>query len=175
AGPPLGLRLRVDARRREVRHAPRYGAGASAPGGYYAVRAAHTHREELVGAVAQGAGSHYFFDPAWLERADGHEYPFKLLPALALKHGFSDVDEYLRRALKRFSLLETGVLEKPSTRLLLVNGTLDGLMPIEDSTLLFEYGSPKEARFFPGALHMGYPLANSSVYPWMEEVMASVK
>ncbi|GAW23194.1 hypothetical protein ANO14919_127450 [Xylariales sp. No.14919] len=144
-------------------------------GGYYAVRAAHTHREELVGAVAQGAGSHYFFDPAWLERADGHEYPFKLLPALALKHGFSDVDEYLRQALKRFSLLETGVLEKPSTRLLLVNGTLDGLMPIEDSTLLFEYGSPKEARFFPGALHMGYPLANSSVYPWMEEVMASVK
>ncbi|KAI0419627.1 Alpha/Beta hydrolase protein [Xylaria grammica] len=144
-------------------------------GGYYAVRAAHTHREELVGAVAQGAGSHYFFDPAWLERADGHEYPFKLLPALALKHGFSDVDEYLRLALKRFSLLETGVLEKPSTRLLLVNGTLDGLMPIEDSTLLFEYGSPKEARFFPGALHMGYPLANSSVYPWMEEVMASVK
>ncbi|KAI1422707.1 Alpha/Beta hydrolase protein [Xylaria sp. FL1777] len=144
-------------------------------GGYYAVRIAHTHRQRLVGVVAQGAGSHYFFDPKWLARADGHEYPFKLLPALAQKHGCDDVEEYLRVALKRFSLLETGILEKPSTRLLLVNGTLDGLMPIEDSTLLFEYGSPKEARFFPGALHMGYPLANSSVYPWMEEVMASVK
>ncbi|KAI3334502.1 Alpha/Beta hydrolase protein [Ustulina deusta] len=144
-------------------------------GGYYAVRIAHTHRQRLVGVVAQGAGSHYFFDPEWLARADGHEYPFKLLPALARKHGFDDVEEYLRVARERFSLLETGILEKPSTRLLLVNGTLDGLMPIEDSTLLFEYGSPKEARFFPGALHMGYPLANSSVYPWMEEVMASVK
>ncbi|TGJ85539.1 hypothetical protein E0Z10_g3213 [Xylaria hypoxylon] len=144
-------------------------------GGYYAVRIAHTHRERLVGVVAQGAGSHYFFAPEWLKRADGHEYPFKLLPALAMKHGFSNIDEYLSQALKRFSLLETGILEKPSTRLLLVNGTLDGLMPIEDSTLLFEYGSPKEARFFPGALHMGYPLANLSVYPWMEEVMASVK
>ncbi|KAI1177795.1 Alpha/Beta hydrolase protein [Nemania sp. FL0916] len=144
-------------------------------GGYYAVRAAHTHRSYLAGVVAQGAGTHYFFDEAWLRRADGHEYPFKLLPALALKHGFSSVEEYVRLAKGRFSLLENGILERPSTRLLLVNGTLDGLMPIEDSTLLFEYGSPKEARFFPGALHMGYPMANSSVYPWMEEVMASVK
>lgn len=41
--------------------------------------------------------------------------------------------------------------------------------------MLFEYGSVKEGRFFPGALHMGYPLANGSVYPWMEEVMASVR
>jgi hypothetical protein len=48
-------------------------------------------------------------------------------------------------------------------------------MPIEDSMMLFEYGTPKEARFFKGALHMGYPLANGSVYPWMEEVMASVR
>jgi len=46
-------------------------------GGYYAVRIAHTHRERLVGCVAQGAGCHYFFDEAWLERVDGHEYPFK--------------------------------------------------------------------------------------------------
>lgn len=26
-------------------------------------------------------------------------------------------------------------------------------------------------RFFTNALHMGYPLSNSSVYPWMESVM----
>lgn len=90
-------------------------------GGYYAVRAAHTHRERLAGVVAQGAGSHYFFDPAWLVKADGHEYPFRLLPALAAKHGFEDVEEYLREAMHKFSLLETGVLNMPSTRLLLVN------------------------------------------------------
>jgi hypothetical protein len=63
-------------------------------------------------------------------------------------------------------------------------------MPIEDSILPLEYGSPKEARyvwhakvnscnillinprFFQKALHMGYPAANGSVYPWMESVMA---
>ncbi|KAI1634624.1 Alpha/Beta hydrolase protein [Biscogniauxia mediterranea] len=142
-------------------------------GGYYAVRAAHTHRADLRGAVAQGAGCHYFYDRGWLERADGHEYPFRLAPAMARKHGFASVEEYKEGVQRKFSLLELGILDLPCTRLLLVNGTLDGLMPIEDSMMLFNYGTPKEARFFPGALHMGYPMANASVYPWMEEVMSS--
>ncbi len=46
-------------------------------GGYYAVRIAHTHADRLVGSVAQGAGCHYFFDRDWLDKADGHEYPFQ--------------------------------------------------------------------------------------------------
>ncbi|KAK1461022.1 hypothetical protein CMEL01_15319 [Colletotrichum melonis] len=142
-------------------------------GGYYAIRIAHTHRERLIGSIAQGAGCHYFFDPEWLEKADGHEYPFLLTPAMAMKHGYKSVEEYKAGVQKKFSLLETGIIEKPSTRLLLINGTLDGLMPIEDSMMLFEYGTPKEARFFSGALHMGYPMANGSVYPWMESVMSS--
>lgn len=45
-------------------------------GGYYALRIAHTHKDALVGVVAQGAGSHYFFDADWIDKADGHEYPF---------------------------------------------------------------------------------------------------
>ncbi|KAK8109576.1 hypothetical protein PG999_007713 [Apiospora kogelbergensis] len=144
-------------------------------GGYYAVRVAHTHRGRIRGAVAQGAGVHHFFDAGWMERADGHEYPFVLSPAFAMKHGFESVEAYKAGVQKKFSLLENGIIQKPSCRLLLVNGTLDGLMPIEDSMMLFEYGSPKEARFFSNALHMGYPLANSSVYPWMEEVMGYTK
>jgi hypothetical protein len=46
-------------------------------------------------------------------------------------------------------------------------------MPIEDSMMLFEYGSPKEARFFTGASHMGNPMALSAAFIWMEEVIAS--
>ncbi|KAL2135012.1 hypothetical protein VTI74DRAFT_10049 [Chaetomium olivicolor] len=144
-------------------------------GGYYAIRIAHTHKDRLAGCVAQGAGCHYFYDKEWLEKADGHEYPFQLTPAMAMKHGFNSVEEYKAKVQKKFSLLETGIIQKPSTRLLLINGTLDGLMPIEDSMMLFEYGTPKEARFFTDALHMGYPMANASVYPWMEGVMSSVK
>ncbi|KAF7868501.1 hypothetical protein EAF04_005032 [Stromatinia cepivora] len=140
-------------------------------GGYYAVRLAHTHKDRLRGVVAQGAGVHYFFGKDWLEKAEGHEYPFQLGPAMALKHGYTSIEEFRNNVQKKFSLLDTGIIDKPSTRLLLINGTLDGLMPIEDSQLLFEHGTPKEARFFPGALHMGYPMANSAVYPWMETVM----
>jgi len=143
-------------------------------GGYYAVRVAHTHADRLVGSVAQGAGCHLFFDAAWLARADGHEYPFQLTPALAMKHGFGeDVDAYLREARGKFSLLEDGTLERRSCRLLFVNGMLDGLMPVEDSLIPLEHGTPKEVRLFPGALHMGYPAANDAVYPWMESVLAS--
>jgi hypothetical protein len=45
-------------------------------GGYHAVRIAHTHKERLKGVIAQGAGVHEFFDKEWIEKADGHEYPF---------------------------------------------------------------------------------------------------
>lgn len=40
---------------------------------------------------------------------------------MALKHGFHSVQEYKAKAQKKFSLLENGILQMPSTRLLLVN------------------------------------------------------
>lgn len=55
-------------------------------GGYYAVRIAHTHRDSLAGVVAQGAGCHYWFNRAWLDKADGHEYPFQWVVAAVLTH-----------------------------------------------------------------------------------------
>lgn len=142
-------------------------------GGHNAVRAAHTHAARLAGAVGQGAGTHHFFSRAWLEKAKDHEYPWTALPALTEKFGYKSEEEFMDRAQKEFSLVETGVVNRPSCRLLLVNGTHDGLMPIEDSMLMMEFGTPKEARFFTGLLHMGYPPANGSVYPWMEGVMAT--
>ncbi|CAF9922191.1 MAG: hypothetical protein HETSPECPRED_004991 [Heterodermia speciosa] len=142
-------------------------------GGYYAVRIAHTHAKQLKGSVAQGAGVHHFFGEGWLRKADDHEYPFDLSPALAQKYGYSSPEELFKGAQEKFSLLSTGIVQKPSCRLLLINGTHDGLMPIEDSLLLMNHGSPKEARFFPNLLHMGYPVSNNSIYPWLEGVMAS--
>jgi hypothetical protein len=40
---------------------------------------------------------------------------------MAMKHGFNSVEEYKENAQKKFSLLETGIIQKPSTRLLLIN------------------------------------------------------
>jgi len=54
-----------------------------------------------------------------------------------------------------WSLVNTGIVNMKSCRLLLMNGTIDGLMPVEDSMLLSEFGTPKEMRFITGRLHMG--------------------
>ena len=48
-------------------------------GGYYAVRIAHTHKNDICGSVAHGAGIHHFFSKEWLDHADMHEYPFPLV------------------------------------------------------------------------------------------------
>ncbi|KAI4723628.1 alpha/beta-hydrolase [Aureobasidium sp. EXF-10727] len=143
-------------------------------GGYNAVRAAHTHSSRLAGAIGQGAGTHHFFSREWLEKAQCKEYPWNALPALTEKFGYKDHDDFMDNAQDTWSLVKTGVADMKSCRLLLINGTIDGLMPIEDSMLLSEFGSPKEMRFISHRLHMGYPEANSYVYPWMEQVMASV-
>ena len=45
----------------------------------------------------------------------------RVAPALAMKYGFASVEEYKEKVQKKFSLLETGIIQKPSTRLLLVN------------------------------------------------------
>lgn len=43
-------------------------------GGYYAVRMAHTHRERVLGCIAEGAGVHGLLDEC-VAFADGYEYP----------------------------------------------------------------------------------------------------
>ncbi|KAF2117332.1 pigment biosynthesis protein Ayg1 [Lophiotrema nucula] len=149
-------------------------------GGYYAIRLAHTHREKLVGSVGHGAGTHHYIGREWLNEIGRHEYPFGLERAYVSKYGYEDFEEMKEKCQREFSLISSegkGVAVvkdgMKSCRLLLINGMLDGCMPVEDSLLLSEFGSPKEMRFMQGRLHMGYPEANSVVYPWMEEVMAS--
>jgi hypothetical protein len=149
-------------------------------GGYYAVRLAHTHGEKLLGSVGQGAGTHYSMGREWLEQVAKHEYPFGLEEAYTQKYGYDDFEEVKERCQDEFSLIDgkgEGVAVvgqgMASCRMLLVNGVLDGVMPVEDSMLLSEYGRPKEMRFIKERLHMGYPEANAIVYPWLEEVMAS--
>ena len=62
------------------------------------------------------------------------------------KYGYKDVEELKSKAQDTFSLVTNKILEKNHCRILLVNGTHDGLMPIEDSMLCMEYGRAKEAR-----------------------------
>jgi hypothetical protein len=150
-------------------------------GGYYAIRLAHTHRDKLIGSVGHGAGTHHYIGREWLSAVGKHEYPFGLEEAYVQKYGYSSWEELLEKCQDDFSLISgkgygVAVVSSgiKSCRMLLINGVLDGCMPIEDSMLLAEYGSPKEMRFIQNRMHMGYPEANGIVYPWLEEVMRSV-
>lgn len=144
-------------------------------GGYHAARGAHTHARYLAGSVAQGAGVHYQFSSDWADASEVREYPFPLLRAMSIKFGYSSIEDYKRDSQAKFSLLSTGILDMESCRLLMINGTMDGLMPIEDSWLCFEHGRAKEGKFIRDRLHMGYPEANRSVYPWLEDVVRCVE
>ncbi|EOA88069.1 hypothetical protein ACJQWK_01602 [Exserohilum turcicum] len=149
-------------------------------GGYYAIRAAHTHATQLLGSVGHGAGTHHYIGREWLSQLAKHEYPFGLEVAYTQKYGYASFSELQEKCQDDFSLISSTQPGVPvvamglqSCRLLLINGVLDGCMPVEDSMLLAEYGRPKEMRFVTGRPHMGYPEANATVYPWLEEVMAT--
>jgi len=95
-------------------------------GGFYAIRLAHTHRERVKGVVALGGGCHWMFSPEWLSKVNHLEYPFDLADTLASKFGYeNDLEKFKKEAFGKFSLLEDGTLDKPCSRLLLVNGTDD--------------------------------------------------
>jgi hypothetical protein len=126
---------------------------------------------------------------------------------MAQKHGYATVEEFKNDAQNRFSLLETEIIDKPSTRLLLINVGMEALLAIWEILISFTgnngwvdadwrlyvaawaWGTEGSkvsnafisdngkdpyffGRFISNALHMGYPLANTFVYPWMENVMS---
>lgn len=143
-------------------------------GGFYAIRAAHTHRARLAGCIAHGPGTHHFLNPEWLSKVNDHEYPFMLTPAWAKKYGYDNDADFIKHAQKKFSLVETGIVDQASCRLLLLNGVMDGVTPIEDCMVLFNHGSsPKEGRFFEGLPHMGYPNSLPVSYDWLENVLGN--
>jgi hypothetical protein len=146
-------------------------------GGYYAFRLAHTHAKRLFAVVAQGGGSHRMFDPAWILHQNQMEYPFALADALAYKFGYRDADpdvaiqQYADDG-RKFSLLDTGILETSSCRMLAINGMEDSIFPIEDSIIVATTGRGKDLVARADRPHMGNPGAEPLVYAWIDRVIA---
>lgn len=102
------------------------------------------------------------------------EYPFALADAIACKFGFDSVDTFIASNPKaRFSLVDNGaILDRPSCRLLVVNGLEDSIFPIEDSILVASRGRVKDVRFMESKGHMGNPGAEEIIIDWINGVMA---
>jgi esterase FrsA len=122
-------------------------------GGYWAVKVAHVYKDKIACAVSQGGPVHYAFELDWIKKQNKGEYPFEFFETISYAFGLSGYNEWVEYAPK-LSLLKQGILDKPSTSLLLVNGIHDSIYPIEDSYILFEHGNPKCARFYDTG-HMG--------------------
>ena len=144
-------------------------------GGYYAMRIAHTHADRLFAVAAQGGGCHYMFDAEWINAQDQMEYPFALADALAYKFGYRGPDPVVTYAAeaRKFSLLESGVLNVASCKLFLIDGMEDSIFPIEDNLIVGVRGNEKDLLARANLGHMGNPGGEDLVYEWLDRTIAS--
>ena len=146
-------------------------------GGYYAFRIAHTHADQLFAVVAQGGGCHHMFDADWIGAQNQMEYPFALAEALAYKFGYRDTDYAAAVARyaadgRKFSLVNSGIVGKPSCKLLVINGMEDSIFPIEDSLIVATQGDKKDLVSRGDRGHMGNPGAEEILYRWIDDAIA---
>jgi esterase FrsA len=125
-------------------------------GAYWAAKLAHTEARRLAGAVAQSPPIHRTFQPEFFRsRMYTREYLFDYVPASLFVYGMKSADDLIA-FLPKMSLQAQGLLGKPAAPILVVGGTRDTQVPIEDLELLINSGTdPREAWINPAGGHMG--------------------
>lgn len=127
-------------------------------GAYWATKMAIIERTRLRGASAQSPPTDKFFEKEFLMNSllGNREYLFDQVPALmSICEGVNNLDE-LAAFLPKISLVNQGLLGKPTTRMLIIGGTLDTQVPISDLYLLLNKGDvPKDAWINPQGGHLG--------------------
>lgn len=127
-------------------------------GGYWAAKLAITEKSRLLGSVAQSPPVDAFFSERFLREGTlgNREYLFDLAPAfINVFEGADSVDD-LARLMPAMSLRAQGLLQKPTTPMLVVTGAKDTQVPISDIELLMRTGDvPKEAWINPSGGHLG--------------------
>jgi esterase FrsA len=125
-------------------------------GAYWAAKLAHTEAKRLLGAVTQSPPTHRTFQSDFFRsRMYTREYLFDLLPASLFVYGLKSADELIA-FLPKMSLQAQDLLGKPAAPMLVVGGTKDTQVPIDDLELLMNSGSePREAWINPVGGHMG--------------------
>jgi len=125
-------------------------------GAYWATKLAHTERLRLRGVVAQSPAVHTYFQPDHFRPSMyTREYLFDRVPAFFNVYGTHTLDE-LMTALPKMSLVNQGLVGKPTAAMFIVGGVKDTQVPIADLDLLIHSGSePREAWINPAGGHMG--------------------
>jgi esterase FrsA len=144
-------------------------------GSYWSARAAYAERERLAGAVFQSGPVHRYFQRAWQEEAfKTKEFLFDYLPSRLHMLRVETVEEAFE-LMPSLSLLDGGLIDRPTPPMLLIGGAKDTQVPFSDFVLMLEHGSPKYAWVNPDGQTMGRSLTvkdddifREVVVPWVK-------
>lgn len=142
--------------------------------GHWAAKLAYTERERLRGCVVHGGGIHHSFRREWSETAlKTPDYLYDYLEARCAMLGVAKGEDVYAKV-SAFSLLDQGLLDRPSAPMLVINGYLDPQTTCEDVFELLRHGDPKDAWVNPRGRHMGrspdWPgsrIQEEVLMPWM--------
>jgi len=127
-------------------------------GAYWATKLSIVEHARLRAVSAQSPAIHGFFQKEFIEGklVGNREYLFDQIPALmSVYDGITTLDQLVATAPK-MSLKAQGLLDKPTTPMLVIGGTLDTQVPISEAYLLLDSGDvPKEAWINPKGGHLG--------------------
>jgi pimeloyl-ACP methyl ester carboxylesterase len=145
-------------------------------GSYWSARTGYANAGRLKGVVFQSGPVHHYFQRTWQEEAfKTREFLFDYVPSRLHMLGCYTVEEAFA-FMPSLSLLEAGLLQKPSPPMLVIAGAKDTQVPFEDFLLLMRNGSPKHAWVNPDGGTMGRSLTvkddditTGVVIPWVKE------
>ena len=146
----------------------RMGMMARSYGGYWAAKMAYIEKNRLRAAADLSGPTHYTFQEPWLKGLLNDKlYLWPVTDSIIYAHHVKDFDELLTNA-PTLSLMTQGLLDKPSSPLLFVDGIKDAWITIEDGYLLMETGDPKCMRVYPNGGHGGGdPNSGKMVANWL--------
>lgn len=142
--------------------------------GHWAAKLAYTERGRVRGCVVHGGGIHHSFQREWSEPAlKTPDYLYDYLEARRAMLGAAEGEDVYAK-IRAFSLLDQGLLDRPSAPMLVINGFLDPQTTCEDVFELLRHGDPKDAWVNPRGRHMGrspdWPgsrIQEEVLMPWM--------
>jgi esterase FrsA len=127
-------------------------------GAYWATKMAIVERARLRGCSASSPPADKFFQKDFLlkELMGNREYLFDQAAALmSIMEGVHNLDE-MAEFMPKMSLVQQGLLGRPTAPMLIIGGVLDTQVPIDDLYLILSKGDvPKEAWINPHGGHLG--------------------
>jgi pimeloyl-ACP methyl ester carboxylesterase len=145
-------------------------------GSYWSARTAYAEAARMAGAVFQSGPVHLYFQRSWQEQGfKTKEFLFDYVPSRLHMLGVHTVEEAFD-LMPALSLLDAGLLEKPTPPMLLIGGAKDTQVPFSDFLLMLQNGSPKYAWVNPEGGTMGRSLGIKDddifanvVAPWVRQ------